>query len=164
MGTGSKHVKKQRKRWDGCWSGQSRARVFLPYIKGISEKIGTACKPLCTYRQSSVPGIPSGNPLRNVKGRLGLIDVKGVVYSLPVLNVQQPMLERLGGRWVCMPEQRRVVKNTDHKNGIAMSKTHTINWQEANILEWEENYVRRVLEDLVIQQKRPKMKLDGGLI
>lgn len=65
---------------------------------------------------------------------------------------------------MCMAEQRRVVKNTDHKNGITMSKTHTINWQKAKILEWEENYIRRILEALVIQQKRPEMKLDGSLI
>ena len=39
-------VKKWRKRRDRCRSGQPRARVFLPYIKGISDKISRACKPL----------------------------------------------------------------------------------------------------------------------
>ena len=42
---------------------------------------------------------------------------------------------------------------------------HTINWQEAKILEREDNWERRrLLEALVIQQRRPLMNLDAGLI
>ena len=41
---------------------------------------------------------------------------------------------------------------------------HTINWQEAKILGREDNWRRRVLEALVIQQRRPMMNLDAGLI
>ena len=67
-----------------------------------------------------------------------------------------------------MAEHRRAVKNKNPKNGIAMhvQKTaHTINWQEAMILGREDNWGRRrVLEALVIQQRRPMMNLDAGLI
>ncbi len=65
-----------------------------------------------------------------------------------------------------MAEHRRVAKNKDPKNGIAMhvQKTvHTIR-QEAKILGREDNWGRRVLEALVIQQRRPMMDLDAGLI
>ena len=58
---------------------------------------------------------------------------------------------------VCMAEHRMVVNNKDLKNGIAMydlETAHTINWQETKILGWEENWGRRVLEALVIQQRR----------
>ena len=63
-------------------SGRLRARVFLLYIKGISEKISRACKPLgvqtvftstYNFRKS----------LKKVKRRLGMMGVKGVVYSIP---------------------------------------------------------------------------------
>ena len=67
-----------------------------------------------------------------------------------------------------MAEHRRAVKNKDPKNGIAMhiqKAAHTINWQEAKILGREENWGRRRdLEALVIQQRRPMMNLDAGLI
>ena len=57
----------------------------------------------------------------------------------------------------------------DSRNGIAMhvKKTaNTNNWQEAKILGKEDNWGRRrVLEALVIQQRRPMMNLqDAGLI
>ena len=67
-------VKKWRKRRDGCRSGQLRARVFLPYIKGISDKISRACKPLGVQTVFT-----SRNTLRKsltkVKGRPGMMDV-----------------------------------------------------------------------------------------
>ena len=67
-----------------------------------------------------------------------------------------------------MAEHRRAVKNKDPKNGIALhvQKTpHTINCQEAKILGREDNWGRRrVLGALVIQQRRPMMNLDAGLI
>ena len=67
-----------------------------------------------------------------------------------------------------MAEYRRAVKNKDPKNGIAVhvqETAHTINWQEAKILGREDTWGRRrVLEVLVIQQRRPMMNLDAGLM
>ena len=67
-----------------------------------------------------------------------------------------------------MAEHRKAMKNMDPKNGIAMhvQKTaHAINWQEARIPAMEDNWERRrILEALEIQQRRPMMNLDAGLI
>ena len=69
---------------------------------------------------------------------------------------------------VRMAEHKRAVKSKDPLNGIAVhvQKTaHNINWQEARILARENNWGRRrVLEALEIQQRRPKMNLDAGLL
>ena len=74
-------VKKRRKRRHGCRRG--RPRVFLPYIKGISEKISRACQPLGVQVVFT-----SRDTLRkshtNVKGR-PVMNMKGVVYSIPKL-------------------------------------------------------------------------------
>ena len=54
-------------------------------------------------------------------------------------------------------EHRMVFNNKDLKNGIAMygqETAHTINWKETKIFGWEENWGRRVLEALVIEQRR----------
>ena len=59
------------------------------------------------------------------------------------------------------------MKNKNPKNEIVMhvQKTaHTINWQETRILVREGNWGKRVLEVLEIQQRRPMMNLDAGLI
>ena len=62
-------------------------------------------------------------------------------------------------------QNTRAVKNKDSLNGIVMhvQKTaHNINWQEARILARENNWGKiRVLE---IQQRRPMMNLDAGLL
>ena len=67
-----------------------------------------------------------------------------------------------------MTEHRKAVKSRDPKNGIAMhvqETAHSMNWQEARILGREDNWRRRrVLEALVIQQRRPMINLDAGLI
>ena len=131
--------------------------MFLPYIKGISEKISRACKPFS-----------SRNTFRKVKERPGMMDVKGVVYSIPCTECSATYVGETGRTLrVRVVDHSRAVKNKDPKNGIAMhvqETARTINWQEARILGREDNWGRRVLEALVIQQRRPVMNLDAGLI
>ena len=53
--------------------------MFLPYIKGISEKISRACRLLGIQTV-----ISSRNTLRKSLTKLkGKMDVKGIVYSIP---------------------------------------------------------------------------------
>ena len=67
-----------------------------------------------------------------------------------------------------MAEHKKAIKSKDPLNGIAVhvQKTaHNINWQEARILARDNNWgKRRVLEALEIQQRRPMMNLDAGLL
>ena len=130
-------------------------------VKGLAECAGHwVSTPLST------PEIPSGNPSRK-KGRPGMLDVKGVVYSIPCADCSATYIGETGRTLkVRMAEHKRVVKSKDPLNGIAVhvQKTaHNINWQEARILARENNWGRRrVLEALEIQQRRPKMNLDAG--
>ena len=68
--------------------------------------------------------------LMKVKGRLGVMDVKDVVYSIPCTKCSATYSgETRRTLRVHMAEHRRVVKNKDAKSGIAMhvQGTHAIN-------------------------------------
>ena len=135
-------MKKRKRRRDAHRSGRPKARVFLPYIKGLSEKIGRACRPLGIHTTFS-----SRNTLRRsltkVKETQSMMDVKGVVYFIPCAECSAVYVGETGRTLkVHMAEHRRAVKNMDPKNGIAthVQKTaHAIDWQEARILVREEN-------------------------
>ena len=160
--------RQKKRRRDGPGTGRPKARMFLPYIKGLSERIGRMCRPLGVHTTFT-----SRNTLRKsltkVKGRPGMLDVKGVVYSIPCADCSTTYIGETGRTLkVRMAEHKRAVKSKDPLNGIAVhvQKTaHNINWQEARILARENNWgIRRVLEALEIQQRRPKMNLDAGLL
>ena len=90
-----------------------------------------------------------------VKGRPWMMNVKGVVYSIPCAEYSSTYVGETGRTLrVRMAEQRRAVKNKDPRKRIAMhvqKNVHTINWQEAKILGSEDNWgKRRILETLVI--------------
>ena len=80
--------------------------------------------------------------LMKVKGRPGMLDVKGVVYSIPCADCPATYIGETGRRLkVHMAEHKRGVKSKDPLNGIAMhvQKTaHNINWQEARVLARED--------------------------
>ena len=95
--------------------------------------------------------------LTKVKGRPGMMEVKGMVYLIPYAECSTTYV---GETWktlrVHMAEHRRVVKNKDLKNGIAIhvQKTaHTINWQEAKFLGREDNWRRRRVLKLLWSNK-----------
>ena len=160
--------RRKKRRRDGPGTGRPKARMFLPYIKGLSERIGRMCRPLVIHTTFT-----SRNTLRKsltkVKGRPGMLDVKGVVYSIPCADCPATYIGETGRTLkVRMAEHKRAVKSKDPLNGIAVhvQKTaHNINWQEARILARENIWgKRRVLEALEIQQRRPMMNLDAGLL
>ena len=146
--------------------------MFLPYIKGISVKISRACKPLGVQLVFT-----SRNTLRKslTKGRPGMIDVKGVVYSIPCAECSATYVGETGRTLrVRMAEYRRAVKNKDPKMELpCMSKRLRIPstgrkqrsleslpriFAFCQLARREGNWGRRrVLEALVIQQRRPMM-------
>ena len=97
-----------------------------------------------------------------------MMDVKSVVYSNFCVEFSATHIGETGRTLKARTaEHRRAVKNKGPKNGIAVhvQKTApTINWQEARVLAREDNWERRVLEALEIQQRWPMMNLDAGLI
>ena len=103
-----------------------------------------------------------GKILSEVKGRLDMLDVKGVVYSIPCADCPATYIGETGITLkVRMTEHKRAVKSKDLLNGIAkhvLETAHNLNWQEARILARENFWgKRRVLEALEIRQKRPNV-------
>ena len=113
------------------------------------------------YRQSSLQGIPSKNPFKG-EGKTSYDRCEGrcVLNYLCWMLSNLCIMKRLGGCW----EHRMAVKNKDPKNGITMHvqvTAHTINCMAGSTVPWEGGQLgkRRVLQALVIQQRRPKMRL-----
>ena len=75
-------MKKQKRSRDVHWSDRPKARAFLFYIKSISEKISRTCRPLGIQTTFSFRKALSKN-LMKVKEIQGMMDVKGVVHSIP---------------------------------------------------------------------------------
>ena len=120
--------------------------MFLPYVmKGISEKISRVYRLLGIQTTFS-----SRNTLRKsltkVKGSPGMMDVKGVVCSIPCAEGSVIYIgETRRTLKVRMEEHKREVKSKDPKNGstVHVQKTeYIINWQEARILAREDNWGR----------------------
>ena len=147
-------------------SGRPKARVFLPYVKGISEKISRVYRPLGIHTTFSCRNTLRKS-LTKVIGSPDKMDVKGVVCSIPCAECSVNYTEETGRTLkLRIVEHKREVKSKDPKNGITVhvQKTaHIINWQEARILAREDNWGRRILEALEIQQRRPMMNLDADL-
>ena len=89
-------------------------------MESISEKISRVYRPLGIQTTFS-----SGNTLRKsltkVKGSPGMMDVKGVVYSIPGAEGSVIYIGETGRTLkVRIVEHKRVVKNKDPKNGITV--------------------------------------------
>ena len=136
-----RHTLKRRwkeRRQDGPGTGHPKARMFLPYIKGLSERIGRMCRPLgihTTFTSRNTLRKFHRKSLMKVKGKPGMLDEKGVVYSIPCADCLATYMGETGKTLkVHMAEHKREVKRKDPLNGIAVhvQKTaHNINWQEA---------------------------------
>ena len=111
--------------------------LFIPYIKGVSEKIERICHPL---------GIQvickSTNNLRQslmkVKSTRPDELKKGVVYEVPCTDCECVYNIGETGRSLEMrlKEHRYAVKTKDSRNGIVVhadTHNHKVNWQAASV-------------------------------
>ena len=124
--------------------------MFLQYIKGIREKISKACRPL---------GIHLRKSLKKVKERPGMMDVNGIVHSIPCAEYSATYVgETRRTLKVRMAEHRKVMKNKNPKNGIVIhvQRLHTpLLTRSKDPCKGEQLGRRRALEALEIQQRRP---------
>ena len=122
-------MKKRRKRRDWCQSGRLRARVLLPYIKGISE-ISRACKPL-SVQTVFTSRYTLRKSLMKVKGRPGMMDANG-------------------HRSVCKHHKQRAKSNCISNESERTRPSHlSIYLRERIIALWEEgNTVSEILATL----------------
>ena len=97
------------------------------------------------------------------------MDIKGVVYQIPCSSFPGVSTGKTGRTLkVRMAEHKRSVRMGYVNNGLAVHALKTglpIEWNQARVVEREENwYRRRIKEALKIQQCQVRMNLDQGIV
>lgn len=145
---------------------EQKKRLFMPYIKGVSEKIERICHPLgvkviCksqhTLRQT----------LMKVKSTRPDDRKKGVVYEVPCADCNCVYVGETGRSLeMRLKEHRYAVKTMDTNNGVAVhawTNDHHVNWEAAKVITVEQHQTKRkVLESLHIKKQSDTSNLDSG--
>ena len=148
-------------------TSEEKKLLFLPYAKGLSERIDRVC-----YKLGIRAVFKSGNTLRQslmrVKSRRRDEQKKGVVYEVPCGGCNQVYIGETGRSLeVCLKEHKYAVRTANMNNGIAAHAwnfQHPVNWDGARARCFEQHMWRRkVLEAIVIQQTENNSNLDCGL-
>ena len=138
-----------------------------PYIKGFSEKLERACRPL-KIRTTFSSKRTLRTELVHVKGQIMADKQKGVVYRVNCNTCNQTYIGETGRTLkVRLKEHHRAVNVSDANNGIAVHANehdHPVDWSSAKILHKETNFIKRkVVEALHISETKHTMNLDQGL-
>ena len=139
--------------------------LFLPYVKGLSEKIDRQVRRL-NIRTVFTTRTTVRRRLMRVKGKPPQEDVRGVIYSIPcecgaiyIGETGRTLKTRLA-------EHQRAVNTMNSNNGIAvhvMMTHHTIKWEGARVVSVEPHLTKRkVKEALTIRRTPNNMNLDSG--
>ena len=136
-------------------------------LQGVSEKIQAACRKVdvrAVFKSRDV----LGQTLTKVKTRLPEEKRKGVVYRIPCGDCDSCYIGETGRTLQKrITEHKYAVKTNDRKNGIAVHAwdlDHRPRWEDAEILEHEQNYWRRrVLEGIWIRRTDNTCNLDCGM-
>ena len=141
-----------------------RPLCVLPYVRGLSEKLADTC------RKRGVKAVfKTRNTLRHqltrVKGKHKNAE-KGIVYQIPCKDCSLSYIGETGRPLnVRIKEHQRAVRNGDMKNAIAVlseKETHRIDWDNAKILEKEQNWKRRKLKESLHIRRHHNFNLDQG--
>src|SRR5579859_3284631 len=124
--------------------------VTLPYIPGISEKLGRICG---TYNIRTVYSSKEtlGKSLRKVKPTRPKETTKNVVYQIPCKGCDGSYI---GESCRCLSkrldEHKKAVKAYDQSNGVARhawEHSHHPNWEEVRILDRESHWHKRKIKE-----------------
>jgi hypothetical protein len=124
--------------------------VTLPYIPGISEKLGRICS---TYNIRAVYSSKEtlGKSLRKVKPQRPRETTKNVVYQIPCRGCDGSYI---GESCRCLAkrvdEHKKAVKTYDQANGVARhawEHSHHPNWEDVKILDRESNWHKRKIKE-----------------
>ena len=138
-------ILKQTQQSEMTTEPEKKRILFLPYIKGISEKI-EICFPLqvkpvfrsnYTLRQS----------LTKVKSTLPDDIKKGVIYEILCADCEAVYVGETGcSLMMRMKEHKYAVKSQDTRNGIAVhvwTNHYKVNWEAAKITGTELHLIKR---------------------
>ena len=124
--------------------------ITLPYIPGISEKLGWICN---SYKIRAVYNSKEtlGRSLRNVKPERPKESTKNIVYQIPCKDCDGCYIgescRRLGKR---IEEHKKAIQTYDEANGVAKhawKNSHRPNWEEVRILDRESNWHKRKIKE-----------------
>jgi hypothetical protein len=124
--------------------------ITLPYIPGVSEKLGRICsshKIRAVYSSKET----LGKSLRNVKPQRPRDTTKNVVYQIPCKGCDGSYIgESCRGLCKRIEEHKKAVKTYDQANGVARhawENAHHPNWDEVKILDREPNWHKRKIKE-----------------
>ena len=133
--------------------------VTLPYIPGISEKLGRICR---TFKIRAVYTSKDTlcRSLRNLKPERPKDATKNVVYQIPCKGCDGCYIgetcRKLSKR---VEEHKKAVKGCDESNGVAKhawEHSHHPNWDAVKILDKESNWHRRKIKEALHMKLHPK--------
>ena len=143
-------------------------RLFLPYVKGVSERIEKVCCKLNVKTVFKSHGTLRQSLMR-VKNRRPVELRRGVVYEVPCGACNKMYVGETGrSLHERLKEHKYAVKTANMNNGIAAhawNHQHPVDWASAKVRAFEQHlWKRRVLEAICIKETKENSNLDCGLI
>ena len=142
-------------------------QMFLPYFRGVSEKLEKLCAPLWV-KTTVRPTKTLRSIVMQVKQKTPMEKKRNVVYEVPCRECQLTYIgETRSSMKKRMTEHKYAVKTRNLKNGIAVhaqKSQHSIDWEGAKVQATATGYWnRRSMEAIHIRKKGKSMNLDCGL-
>ena len=152
---------------DNIDTEEKKKILVLPYVKGLSERIGRVCHNL-DVNLVSTSTRTLRSQLMHVKNRIAEDQVCGVVYSVDCQCGHTYVGETGRTLNTRLKEHMRAVQRHDLNNGISVhanSAEHNIRWKSAQVIHREQHWMKRkLLESLYIRDNQNStMNLDNGL-
>ena len=147
------------------------ATVILPYIRNVSESIRRILTPL-NIRTCFRPNTTLRRLLVHPKTLLPAEERTGVVYSIPCSTCDEIYIGQTGRTLQHrVKEHKRALStydgmyNTSAVAEHAIKRNHQIGWQNATVLDYEQNLHQRCyLESWHIQKANHAMNRDTGTL
>ena len=141
--------------------------MFLPYVRGVSEKLEKVCAPL-GVKTIFRPQKTLWSIVMRVKQKTPMEKKRNVVYEVPCHDCQFTNIgETRRTVKKRITEHKYAVKIGDPKNGIAVhaqKSQHSLDWEGAKVQATATGYWnRRTMEAIHIRKKGKALNLDCGL-
>lgn len=130
-------------------TNSDQCTMCIPYVPGISEKIGRICKDynIRTVYQSSNT---LGKKLSKVRPRQEKWKRKNVIYQIPCECGQSYIGETLRPLETRLAEHKKCCKEGNNASGVAehmWTHQHDIQWNQTRILDTETGWTKRKIKE-----------------
>ena len=153
--------------WKSTDEDSTETRLFLPYVKGVSERIEKACRQLNIQTVFKSSGTLR-QALMRVKNKRPKELRRGVVYEVPCNGCSKMYIGETGrSLQERLKEHKYAVKTANMNNGIAAiawTHHHQVDWDSVRVKTFEQHlWKRKVLEAICIRETKENSNLDCGL-